>query len=112
MIKIYCLFDVRNKTPRYIGTTKLLLYDRLIQHLNGSSKGNTKKDQWIRSVGKDNIGIRFISDCFPDERQETEREYIQLYSNFDLVNTALLESEKGSLKEYLRKGKNGRNVKM
>jgi hypothetical protein len=106
-VKIYCLFDKRDKIPRYIGSTdQLLLGDRLSQHLSQASlKRGTKKDRWILEVGIENVGIRYLDECYEHERLNIEEMFIKLYSEFNLVNSTYASPGEGTLGEYLKKKK-------
>jgi hypothetical protein len=51
-VKIYALIDPRNKTPFYVGATKLSLRTRLRCHLSDAKKYNKSGDICLKRVKK------------------------------------------------------------
>jgi len=87
--KVYGLFDVSDNIIRYIGFTGIPVEKRLQKHV--FENGNTKKNNWIKSVKSrgSKVGVRvieFFSDR--DSAIKAEVKYIKLFKSFGarLVN--------------------------
>jgi len=70
MKTIYYLYDTRENIPRYIGMTGMRIKRRLSSHK--CSKGNTKREKWIKSVGEylSIKEIEIVEDFIALEREE------------------------------------------
>lgn len=91
MIYIYTLTDPRNNDIRYIGKTNNLK-NRLKTHICEAKKGNTHKNNWIKSLTTNNIKpiIEILDIIDGDDWGIAEKYWISQFKTwgFNLVNNS------------------------
>lgn len=95
MKTIYYLYDKRENLPRYVGVTSLSLNKRFQSHR--CSKGNSKREKWIQSVGEF-LRICEIEKCEDDKAEQREIYWIQFYFE-SLVNLRIGKKASDELKK-------------
>jgi hypothetical protein len=81
-MKIYALYDIRDPdVVVYVGSTKRRLSTRLKGHLDHPSPNIA---EWIKAIGRKNVGICQLEKCEISERAEREIWHMSLYD--DLLN--------------------------
>lgn len=83
-VKIYYLFDPKNKQPKYIGKTVSSLQKRLRDHISESKRrANTYKHHWINKLiakGRKPC-IELLEECLENNWKEREIYWISFFSN-------------------------------
>lgn len=77
-VTIYALVDPRTDEIRYIGKTSIKPERRLTQHLYDSTTPKTRKDYWIRSLGKTLPELHILEVCSDSTWRELEAYWISL----------------------------------
>lgn len=115
-IYIYGLYDIKDKKIRYVGKS-VNVEKRLRGHLNESNRVKNHKNDWVRSVLKNNSKINFsiLEVCNEENWKERERYWvITLRKENDLVNhtdggdgeqTNRFNLSYNELKEWVKKNK-------
>lgn len=86
---IYALINKNTGEARYVGKTKRKLTNRLAGHIHEATKKKytDPKADWIRQLGKNNVGIKLLEEN-PENEDEAElwwMEYLE-YLGCDLLN--------------------------
>lgn len=98
-MKIYALFDIRDpEVVVYVGSTKRRLSTRLKGHLD---KPSPNIAEWIRAIGRKNVGIRQLEKCEIFERAEREIWHMSLYEN--LLNVRMPSAHSSDSKKRTKR---------
>lgn len=99
--KIYGLIDPRDNAIKYIGQTIQTLRTRLSDHINDRNlRKNTKKNNWIKKLKKNNLPIRIYLIEYCDISKLDEREIYWI---------ATLRNQRANLKNGTDGGQGVRN---
>lgn len=98
-MKIYGLFDERDPDVIvYVGSTKRRLATRLKGHLD---KPSPNISEWIKAIGRRNVGIRQLEKCEISERAERETHHMSLYE--DLLNVRMPSAHSSDSKKRTKR---------
>ena len=85
--KIYAILCPDTGRPMYVGKTSQRLSDRMRAHMYKAKKGQTPKDEWLRSLSYMPKCLA-LDQCEVSNSGKLERRWVSRLSRFNLLNAA------------------------